>query len=183
MDTQIGPVPMVMTAAASRARRFHHRRHELLRLFVDGRGRNPPRLPSPGKQLLRRQSVPTGDLRNHRAWNKCFFDDPGLGFFRKLPAPASSGDNLEPAHLNQLRLKRMVKRRHKPISDSQIEAPDESQSLRVYLTFGCNWPIVLQKSKFAGRRVFRENPEREPVADSYRLNRAIENTDEFNARR
>jgi hypothetical protein len=54
------------------------------------------------------------------AWNKRFFDNPGLGFFRELPAPASSGDNLEPAHLNQLRLKRMVKRRHKPISDSQI---------------------------------------------------------------
>jgi hypothetical protein len=42
---------------------------------------------------------------------------------------------------------------------------------------------VLQKSKVAGRRIFRENPERESVADSYRLNRVAEITGGFNARR
>jgi hypothetical protein len=51
------------------------------------------------------------------------------------------------------------------------------------IDFGRDVPIVLQKSKVAGRRIFRENPERAPVADSYRLNRVTENTGEFNAGR
>jgi hypothetical protein len=46
-----------------------------------------------------------------------------------------------------------------------------------------DWPIVLQKSKVAGLRIFAENPKREAIADSYNLNRATEVACEFNARR
>jgi hypothetical protein len=45
------------------------------------------------------------------------------------------------------------------------------------------WQIVLQKSKVAGRRIFRENPKREALADSYDLNRITEVACEFNVRR
>jgi hypothetical protein len=44
-------------------------------------------------------------------------------------------------------------------------------------------PILLQKSKVAGRRIFRENPKREALADSYDLNRITEVACEFNLRR
>ena len=43
-------------------------------------------------------------------------------------------------------------------------------------------PIVLQKSKVAEPRIFRENTKQERVADSYTLNRIIEVACEFNAR-
>jgi len=51
------------------------------------------------------------------------------------------------------------------------------------LTFVRFTPIVLQKSKVAGRRIFRENPKREALADSYDLNRITEVACEFNVRR
>jgi len=41
----------------------------------------------------------------------------------------------------------------------------------------------LQKSKVAGRLIFRENTKREAIADSYNLNRVTEVTCEFNVRR
>ena len=43
--------------------------------------------------------------------------------------------------------------------------------------------IVLQKSKVAGLRIFRENTKREAIANSYNLNRATEVAYEFNVRR
>jgi hypothetical protein len=43
--------------------------------------------------------------------------------------------------------------------------------------------IVLQKSKVAGQRFFRENTKREAVDDSYNLNRVTEVACEFCARR
>jgi hypothetical protein len=46
-----------------------------------------------------------------------------------------------------------------------------------------NAPIVLQKSKVAGHRIFAKNPKREAIADSYNLNRATEVAYEFNVRR
>jgi hypothetical protein len=42
------------------------------------------------------------------------------------------------------------------------------------------WPNVLQKSKVAGRRIFRENQKQETIADSYALNRVPEVACEFN---
>jgi len=47
----------------------------------------------------------------------------------------------------------------------------------------CSWPIVLQKSKVAGRRIFRETPKREAPADSHDLNRITEVACEYNVRR
>jgi hypothetical protein len=44
-------------------------------------------------------------------------------------------------------------------------------------------PILLQKSKVAGPRIFRENTKRKTVTDSYDLNRIAEVACEFNARR
>jgi hypothetical protein len=43
--------------------------------------------------------------------------------------------------------------------------------------------IVLQKSKAADLRIFRENTKRETIADSYNLNRVTEVAYEFNVRR
>ena len=43
--------------------------------------------------------------------------------------------------------------------------------------------IVLQKSKVAGSRIFRENTKQEAIADSYRRNRVVEVACEFNVRR
>ena len=45
------------------------------------------------------------------------------------------------------------------------------------------WQIVLQKSKVAGRRIFRENPKREALANLYDLNRITEVACESNVRR
>ena len=39
--------------------------------------------------------------------------------------------------------------------------------------------IVLQKSKVAGLRIFRENTKQEAIADSYNLNRITEAACEF----
>jgi len=47
----------------------------------------------------------------------------------------------------------------------------------------CLVPIVLQKSKVAGRRILRENTKREAIADSYNLYRSTEVACEFNVRR
>ena len=44
-------------------------------------------------------------------------------------------------------------------------------------------PIVLQKSKVAERRTFRENPKRGAIADSYSLSRITEVACEFSVRR
>jgi hypothetical protein len=44
-------------------------------------------------------------------------------------------------------------------------------------------PIVLQKSQVEGRRIFRENPKQEAIADSYSLTRITEVAGEFNVRR
>jgi hypothetical protein len=51
------------------------------------------------------------------------------------------------------------------------------------LTNVAYWQILLQKSKVAGRPIFRENPKREALADSYDLNRITEVACEFNVRR
>ncbi|MGY4378288.1 hypothetical protein ACVWZR_006586 [Bradyrhizobium sp. i1.3.1] len=40
-------------------------------------------------------------------------------------------------------------------------------------------PIVLQKSKVAGLKIFRENTKQRAIADSYDLNRATEVAYEF----
>jgi hypothetical protein len=46
-----------------------------------------------------------------------------------------------------------------------------------------NASILLQKSKVAGPRIFRENTKRKAITDSYNLNRIAEVACEFNVRR
>jgi hypothetical protein len=48
---------------------------------------------------------------------------------------------------------------------------------------GRYWPILLQKSKVAGRRIFREITKREAIADSYSVTDISEVACEFNVRR
>jgi len=45
------------------------------------------------------------------------------------------------------------------------------------------WPIVLQKSKVEGARIFRKKTKRKSVTDSYDLNRITEVACEFIVRR
>jgi hypothetical protein len=57
---------------------------------------------------------------------------------------------------------------------------------RAYRCTATNWrfgPILLQKSKVAGPRIFRENMKRKAITDSYNLNRFAEVACEFNVRR
>src|SRR6187402_1574805 len=64
--------------------------------------------------------MPPCDLRHHRAGSQRLLNDARL-VIRREPAPATSArNNLQPAHRRWLRLKYMVKLRHKPISDSEI---------------------------------------------------------------
>lgn len=69
----------------------------------------------PAKQLLRRQTVPARNSRDHRTWREALFDNPRLLVSRKPTPAASPGNHFKPVY--RLRLKHMVKLRHKPISD------------------------------------------------------------------
>ena len=91
----------------------HNRRHELRRLSLARQ--RLARLPAPGEHLLRRQTMPPRNLRNDRARNKRLFNNAGLVILRESAPPPRPRDYLQPAHRRRLRLKRMVKRRHKPI--------------------------------------------------------------------
>ncbi len=77
-------------------------------------------LPPPGEQLLRRQPVPARHVRHDHARRECLLNDTGLIILCKPAPSAGPSDHLQPANSRHLRLKRMVKRRHKPIPDSEI---------------------------------------------------------------
>ncbi len=62
--------------------------------------------------------MPTRNIRNDGPGNKRLLNNAGFVVFREPATSARSRDHLQPAH--RLRLKRMVKHRHKPISDSEI---------------------------------------------------------------
>jgi len=76
------------------------------------------RLPASGEQLLRRQAMPACNLGDNRSRNQRLFKKlrPVIG----TPPPSAyrPGDHLEAAHL-ALRLKSMVKPRHKTIPPNQ----------------------------------------------------------------
>jgi len=97
--------------------RTHNGRNELRRLSC-ARYRLA-RLPAPGEHLLWRQPIPASDFRNNRTRNKRLSNDPGFEIRRELAPPPGPRKYLQPAHRHGLRLKRMVKRRHKPIFDSE----------------------------------------------------------------
>jgi hypothetical protein len=56
----------------------------------------------------------------HRAWRPRLLDDPGLVILREPAPSARPGNHLQPTDTRRLRLKRIVMRRHKPISNSEI---------------------------------------------------------------
>ena len=63
--------------------------------------------------------MPTRNIRNDGPGNKRLLNNAGFVVFREPATSARSRDHLQPAH--RLRLKRMVKHRHKPTSDLEIE--------------------------------------------------------------
>lgn len=73
-----------------------------------------PRLPQPGEQLLRCQTILPRHRRDHRARHQRLINDPRLLVVRQPATSARPGDRLHPPH--RLRLKFMVKHRHKSIS-------------------------------------------------------------------
>jgi hypothetical protein len=89
-----------------------------LRRLGIGARRGLARLPAPPKQLLRRQPMPTRNIRNDGPGNKRLLNNARFVVIREPATSARSRDHLQPAY--SLRLKRMVKHRHKPISDSEI---------------------------------------------------------------
>jgi hypothetical protein len=66
------------------------------------------------------------------------------------------------------------------MSETGHSRSDRASRKSGYVRYGL---IVLQKSKAAGLRIFRENTKREAIADSYDLNRVAEVACEFNVRR
>ena len=82
---------------------------------------NFSRLASPREQLLRRKPVPARYVRDNRARNQRLFDNARLVVRREPATSAGHRDHFQPANRGALRLKRMVKRRHKPISHSVEE--------------------------------------------------------------
>jgi len=69
------------------------------------------------------------------------------------------------------------------IFDTPTEANEPFATQQLVMANFRSGSIVLQKSKVAGSLIFRENIDREEIADSYRLNRVAEAAGEFGARR
>ena len=82
------------------------------------------RLPTPREHLLWREAVPPSDLGNDRARSKRLPNYPRLKVLSELAPSTSPRDHLQPANACHFRLKLMVKRRHKPISNSEISTID-----------------------------------------------------------
>jgi hypothetical protein len=125
LDASAAPIHQVRPLAQPFPRlglqcRFHNSRHERRGFALGRQRRYLARLPAPREHLLWRQAVPPSNLGNDRAWSKCLFDYTRLKVFSE-PAPSTSPrDHLQPANGRHFLPKLMVKRRHKPISDSKI---------------------------------------------------------------
>jgi hypothetical protein len=70
-----------------------------------------------------------------------------------------------------------------PTGGQVAVCPNKSSLLGAACAMSACPLIVLQKSKVAGPRIFRENTKRKAIADSYNLNRIAEVACEFNVRR
>jgi hypothetical protein len=66
----------------------------------------------------------SSDLGDDHARSKRLPNYPRLKILSELTPSTSPGDHLQPANGRHFRLKLMVKRRHKPISDSEISTLD-----------------------------------------------------------
>jgi hypothetical protein len=76
--------------------------------------------------------MPAGNLGYDRVRDKRLRDNRRFEILRKMASSPRPGNHLQPAHLSRLRLKRMVKRRHKPISKSEIVTiPDRQAQKKV----------------------------------------------------
>ena len=64
--------------------------------------------------------MPASDVRDNGTRHKRCLNNPRLEVRGELPPPPSAANHFQPANHRHLRLKLMVKRRHKPISHSEI---------------------------------------------------------------
>jgi hypothetical protein len=104
--------------------RFHNCRHKRRRLVLVGLRRCLVRLPAPREHLLWGEALPPSNFGNHRARSKCLPNHLRLKIVRELSPPTRPRDHLYPANRRHFRLKLMVKRRHEPISHSEISTLD-----------------------------------------------------------
>jgi hypothetical protein len=91
---------------------------KLRRLALGSRHRFA-RLAAPREHLLRRQPMPARNVGNHGARSKRLLNDPRLEIIREMAPPARPANHFQPANFRHLRLKLMVKRRHRPISQQR----------------------------------------------------------------
>jgi hypothetical protein len=108
--------------ADARRPRFDDHRNKAFRerAFL---GSAPPLSP-PREKLLRRRPVPTSDLRDNRTRLQGRFDCSRFLAVRPAPTSAAPARNhLNTAPRPDVRVKRMVKSRHKPISKSGDQIP------------------------------------------------------------
>src|ERR1700682_2197261 len=112
-------------AANRRFRRgnIHYRWHELQSVCLRKPNLRFSHLPAPAKQLLRRQSVPSGYGTDRLAARYDLSDNPRLVFTAPCPSPPGAGEHLQPA--NRLRDSNMFSVHSKPngqnqTADSQI---------------------------------------------------------------
>jgi len=130
-----------------------------------------PKLDPPAEQLLRRQSVTPGDLRNHHPRRQRLLDDPRLVVQRRAPPAADPVVDLHPPH-GPRRLKRRVKSRHKldtsrsHPSNPGIQEPADSHLSARPERWGQNssydgetWgPVIKDVGALLGRGPFRRAP-------------------------
>ncbi|MHC2432684.1 hypothetical protein ACVMB0_000059 [Bradyrhizobium sp. USDA 4451] len=90
----------------------YHRRYK--RQIASHRRRQPACSAAPGEHLLWAQPVSPGDLGNDRAWYQRLLDDPGPVVLGEPTTASRLRDHFQSAR-RHVRLKRMVKHRHKPI--------------------------------------------------------------------
>jgi hypothetical protein len=81
-------------------------------------------LAAPREHLLWGEALPPSNFGNHRARSKCLPNHLRLKIVRELSPPTRPRDHLYPANRRHFRLKLMVKRRHEPISHSEISTLD-----------------------------------------------------------
>ena len=120
----VHPLALPFTGRPARQSRCHNGRHELRRLALDAHSCSLARLPTPREHLLRAKPMLASNVGNNRTSGKRLFNDTRLKAIGELPPPASPRYHLQPPNRSHLRLKLMVKRRHKPISNSEINTLD-----------------------------------------------------------
>jgi hypothetical protein len=86
---------------------------------------------SPGKQPLRRQIVPTGNLGNDDARLHALNNDLTLTLSRPLPPTKLAADHLEPTDLMNLSVTSTVKSRHLMIPKRTTRKANQARFMKV----------------------------------------------------